>query len=266
MIGVKRETILTVRNLVVDYRQRVGWRFWAARSKRAVDDVSLTLKRGEILGIVGESGSGKSTIMKAIAHFTPITSGKIFLDGQEVQNLSNRRFFPFRRKIQMIPQNFSDALDPSMTVERILKEPLRVHFHLTPRETASKIATLLEAVELDISLLNRYPAQLSGGQRQRISIARALAVSPEMLICDEMTSACDVFVQKKILSLLENLRCQRNMAILWIAHNIAVVAHVCDTMIVMRQGRFLELGDPQAICQNPAHPYTRLLVDAIPHI
>ncbi|MDE6576130.1 MAG: ATP-binding cassette domain-containing protein [Opitutales bacterium] len=263
---MRSTAILEVQKLVVDYRQRVGWRFWKSRSIRAVNDVSLTLKRGEVLGIVGESGSGKSTLIKAIGHFVPATSGKIISDGKEVQALNDRQFFPYRRRLQIIPQNFSDALDPTMSVEAILREPLKIHFRLTAKETALRIGALLESVELDSSLLHRYPVQLSGGQRQRISIARGLAVSPEVLICDEMTSACDVLVQKRILSLLDNLRHKHNMAILWIAHNIAVVAHFCDTMIVMRHGRFLELGEPQAICQNPVHPYTRLLVDAVPHI
>ena len=260
------QPVLKVENLRVCYRRRNGLRFWAPQTICAVDGVSFTLDRGKILGIVGESGSGKSSLIKAIGHFVPVASGSVFIDGDEVTNLRGRQYAPYCRRLQIIPQDFSDTLDPKMSVEEILAEPLLLYFQLTPKEQKQRIRELLNAVELDETLLDRYPSQLSGGQRQRISIARGLAVDPEVLICDEIVSACDLFAQKQILNLLSDLSRKRNLSVLFIAHNIAVVAHLCHEIIVMRRGRFLEFGTKKEICCRPEHPYTRLLIDSVPRI
>ncbi|MDR2200859.1 MAG: ATP-binding cassette domain-containing protein [Puniceicoccales bacterium] len=264
---VEAENILKLDSLVVDYihRRRAPW--WKRRTLVAVNGVSLSLAKGEALGIVGESGGGKSTLLKAICKFVPIRSGHIFIDGVDVTHFSQKEFSPFRKKIQMIPQDFCSTLDPRMSVEKILAEPLDIHFpHLTAREKFLRIGELLDSVEMDDSLLHRLPRELSGGQRQRLSIARGLAVNPELLMCDEIISACDLFSQKQILSLLTSLNRKKQIALLFVSHNIAAVSHICRDIIVMRDGKLLEWGTASEICTASKHPYTKLLVNAIPHI
>lgn len=257
------ETLLEVQSLVIEYERRSLWP-WSKRRVRAVNGVSFQLERGGILGIVGESGSGKSTLMKAIGHVIVPVKGKIIFDGQELSRFNSRQFFPYRRRIQVIPQDFFEVFDPLMTVRAILEEPLKIHFKGITHERDKKIRELLSAVELDCTLLERLPSQLSGGQRQRLSIARGLAVGPELLICDEITSACDVFSQKQVITLLQKLNQERNVAILLISHNIAVVAHFCPQCIVMHDGKIVEQGSTRDLCCHPQHPYTQLLLDAVP--
>jgi ABC-type oligopeptide transport system ATPase subunit len=224
------------------------------------------MAQGSTLGIVGESGGGKSTLLKAICRFVPIKSGRIFIDDVAVSSLSPKAFFPYRKKIQMIPQDFYDIFNPKMSVEEILREPLEIHFrNLTEKEKNMQIGTLLTSVELDYSLRQRLPAELSGGQRQRLSIARGLAVNPELLICDEIISACDLFSQKQILSLLTRLNKKKKIAMLFISHNIAAVANFCREIIVMYHGEFVEYGTAEEICTAPRHPYTQLLIDVVSH-
>jgi peptide/nickel transport system ATP-binding protein/oligopeptide transport system ATP-binding protein len=263
---IEKEHILSLDSLVVEYRPR-RW-FSAGRGPiKAVNGVSFSLQKGSILGIVGESGGGKSTILKAICKFTPVKRGHIFIDGIDVTPLSPKQFFPFRKKIQIIPQDFCDTFNPRMSVGKILAEPIGIHFpFLTAREKRARIIDLLESVEMDVSLFDRLPAELSGGQRQRLSIARSLAVNPEVLICDEIVSGCDLFVQKQILALLTALNREKKIAILFASHNIAVVAHFCHDIIVMRGGMVVELGTPAEICMSPKHTYTQLLIDSVPRV
>ncbi|MDR1906891.1 MAG: dipeptide/oligopeptide/nickel ABC transporter ATP-binding protein [Puniceicoccales bacterium] len=227
----------------------------------------MSLKQGKIMGIVGESGSGKSSLLKAICKFIPIQKGRIFIDGVDVAKFSNKEFFPHRKKIQMIPQDFCDIFNPKMTVKKILTEPLEVHFpDLSPKEKEVRILELLELVELDDSLIGRLPSQLSGGQRQRISIARALAVNPKILICDEIVSSCDLYTQKQVLLLLQKLNRIKNLTILFVSHNIVAVMQLCHSIMVMYRGNFLESGNPEKLCMSPNNVYTQSLIDAVPRI
>lgn len=231
---------------------------------KAVDNVSVEIKRGEILGLVGESGSGKTTTGRAIIRLAPISSGKIFYEGIDLTELSNRQFMPYRKKIQMIFQDPFNSLDPKMTVGETIAEPLDIHFSLSKKEKAMRIKNLLERVGLNADFASRYPHEFSGGQRQRIGIARALAVEPEFIICDEPVSALDVSVQAQIVNLLEDLRKDLNIAMLFIAHDLAVVEHISDRIIVMTNGKIVEEGEAEELCKNPKHPYTKKLIAAIP--
>jgi ABC-type glutathione transport system ATPase component len=263
---IKEERVLSLDSLVVEYRPR-RWFSMGKGPIKAVNGVSFSLPKGSILGIVGESGGGKSTVLRAICKFIPVKRGRIFIGGVDVTPLSPKQFFPFRKKIQIIPQDFCDTFNPRMSVERILAEPLGIHFPLlTAQEKRARIIDLLESVEMDVSLLDRLPTELSGGQRQRLSIARGLAVNPEVLICDEIVSGCDLFVQKQILALLTALNREKKIAILFVSHNIAVVAHFCHDIIVMRGGIVVELGSPAEICTSPKHTYTQLLIDSVPRV
>ncbi|MDR2812690.1 MAG: dipeptide/oligopeptide/nickel ABC transporter ATP-binding protein [Puniceicoccales bacterium] len=256
---------LRFESLVVDYKNRRLFSWGRGDAVRAVDKVSMTLERGKIMGIIGQSGSGKSSLLKALCKFIPIQEGRIFIEEIDVTKLSSKEFFPYRKKIQMIPQDFCDIFNPKMTVEKILAEPLKVHFpDLSSQERAMRILELLKSVELDHTLIERLPSQLSGGQRQRISIARALAVNPKILICDEIVSACDLYTQKQILLLLQKLNRTKNLTMLFVSHNIAVVAYLCHDIAVMRQGRILEVGPPERLCWGFSNGYTQSLVDAIP--
>jgi peptide/nickel transport system ATP-binding protein/oligopeptide transport system ATP-binding protein len=261
---IENENILTLDSVVVEYRSRNG--FPVKKSKVvAVNGASFSLEKGKILGIVGESGGGKSTLLRAICKFVPIRRGRVLIDDIDVTEFSRGEFFPFRKKVQMIAQDFCDIFNPKMSVAKILAEPLEIHFpYLTAKEKEAQIIQLLESVEMENTLLRRLPMELSGGQRQRLSIARGLAVNPELLICDEIVSACDLFIQKQILALLTTLNRERGIAVLFVSHNIAVVANFCHDIIVMRNGRLLELGTPMEICMTPKHSYTQLLIDSVP--
>jgi ABC-type glutathione transport system ATPase component len=258
------ESALRFKSLIIDYRDRRLFSLGRGGVIRAVNGVSMSLKRGTIMGIVGESGSGKSSLLKALCKFIPVKSGHIFIEGIDVTRFSDREFFPYRRKMQMIPQDFCDIFNPKMTVKEILLEPLRIHFsHLSFKEKETRILELLESVELSSNLVERLPSQLSGGQRQRISIARALAVNPQILICDEIVSACDLHTQKQILLLLQKLNQTKNLTMLFVSHNIAVVAYLCHNIAVMRQGQFLELCSSEnlGISNNS---YMQTLINAAP--
>jgi oligopeptide/dipeptide ABC transporter ATP-binding protein len=233
------------------------------RVLRAVDGVDLQVARGEALGLVGESGSGKSTLARALAGLQPVDSGEIRLDGRP---LPARRSRDDHRRIQMVFQDPYSSLNPRMTVGSMLGELLRVH-HVVPRpEIAAESGQLLTMVGLDPGALTRYPRQFSGGQRQRVAIARALALRPDLLIADEPVSSLDVSVQATILNLLRDLRAELGLALLLIAHNLAVVRHLCDRVAVMYLGRIIEVADTEALVRSPRHPYTRALIAAIPRL
>ncbi len=231
---------------------------------RAVDGVSFTLERGESLGIVGESGCGKSTTARAIVGLHPATSGSIKLDGVELTTLDRRGWLPYRRKLQMIFQDPYGSLDPRQTVGSILAEPLAIHGLLKPRDRKLRTLALLDAVGLNPRHIHRYPHEFSGGQRQRIGIARALALEPELIVCDEPVSALDVSIQAQILNLLRDLQERFGIAFLFIAHDLAVVRHVCHRVAVMYLGRMVELASRDALFETPRHPYTQALLSAIP--
>ena len=260
----KNSPIIKVENLNVRFDLGGGLFSRKKGEVKAVDDASFEIGRGEILGLVGESGSGKTTTGRAIIRLAPVASGKIFFGGNELTGLSNRQFMPYRKKIQMIFQDPFNSLDPKMTVGETIAEPLDIHFSLSRKEKEMRIKSLLERVGLNPDFSSRYPHEFSGGQRQRIGIARALAVEPEFIICDEPVSALDVSVQAQIVNLLEDLRRELNIAMLFIAHDLAVVEHISDRIIVMTNGKIVEEGEAEELCRNPKHPYTKKLIAAIP--
>jgi len=233
----------------------------------AVNQVSFQLQQRETLGIVGESGSGKTSLGRAIIRLAPITSGTISFKGQPIVGLSTRQFFPYRKKIQMIFQDPFGSLNPRMTFEAILKEPLEIHFkHFSQKQQHKRILELLDQVHLPKTTLKRYPNEFSGGQRQRIGIARALAVEPELLICDEPVSALDVSIQAQIINLLVELQKELSLTYLFISHDMAIVRHISTHVAVMQNGCFIEQAPTETLYSNPQHPYTQTLLNSIPEI
>jgi oligopeptide transport system ATP-binding protein len=261
----QRQPLLEVQNLRVYFPVRGGLLRRVVDYVHAVDNVSFTVQSGTTVGLVGESGSGKSTIGKAIVKLVPTTAGCIRYRGQEITGLNRREFFPFRKKIQMIFQDPFDSLNPRMTVAAILSEPLAIHFpERSQRENRERAIELLKKVGLQPEHLDRYPHEFSGGQRQRIGIARALAVEPEFIICDEPVSALDVSVQAQIVNLLQDLQAELGLTYLFIAHDLAVVEHISDEVLVMTSGRIVEQASAEALYRNPQHEYTRKLLAAVP--
>jgi len=261
--GADRCPVLEVRDLTVEYHRRKH----AGTSQviRAVDHVSFSLQKGRTLGLVGESGSGKSTLAKAIIRLAPVCAGDILVDGGSVIGWSDRQFMAVRRKIQMVFQDPYYTLNPRMTVAAMLDEPMRIHFPgRSAEERRTRALHLLEQVGLGEDALARYPHQFSGGQRQRIGIARAMAVEPEVLLCDEAVSALDVSVQAQIVNLLQDLQEMHGFAYLFIGHDLAIIEHISDEVMVMESGRVVEYASADALYQNPSHPYTRRLLNAVP--
>ncbi len=230
----------------------------------AVDGVDFDLYKGEALGLVGESGCGKSTAARAIVGLHPATAGSIRYEGEELVGLTPAEWRPKRRKIQMIFQDPYASLDPRQTVASILAEPLNIHKIGKPRERKMHAMALLEAVGLNPRHIFRYPHEFSGGQRHRIGIARALALEPELIVCDEPVSALDVSIQAQVLNLLGELKERFGLSYLFIAHDLAVVRHLCTRIAVMYLGRIVEIADRDELFQNPRHPYTKALLSAIP--
>lgn len=259
------EELLRVSNLTVSYPIAGGLFGGSKKLFNAVDGVSFSIRRGEILGLVGESGSGKTTTGRAIIKLAPISGGKIFYRGENISDLDEKRFLPYRKKIQMIFQDPFNSLNPRMDIFRIISEPLDIHFKKMARQKKrDRVAELLETVGLKADYMARYPHEFSGGQRQRIGIARALAVEPDFIICDEPVSALDVSVQAQIINLLQNLREEMNLTFLFVAHDIAVVEYLSDRIMVMTGGKIVEQGDSREVCVHPKHPYTQKLIAAVP--
>jgi peptide/nickel transport system ATP-binding protein/oligopeptide transport system ATP-binding protein len=232
---------------------------------KAVDDVSFTINRGQTVGLVGESGSGKTTVGRAIIRLVDATAGTISYDGQVISTLGARAFRPYRKKIQIIFQDPYNSLNPRLSVFQIIGEALEIHFPaMTRGERREKVAGLLERVGLKRDQLDRYPHEFSGGQRQRIGIARALAVDPEFIVCDEPVSALDVSVQAQIVNLLQDLQEELGLTYLFIAHDLAVVEHVSDFVLVMNAGKIVEAATAEAIYANPQDDYTKKLLAAVP--
>lgn len=231
---------------------------------KAVDGVSFTINRGETLALVGESGCGKSTVARLLVGLYDLSRGNIKFDDLDISSMGKDQKHAMRKRLQMIFQDPYASLNPRWRVGKIIAEPLRVHTDLNHAEQQTKVAELLEQVGLSASDKNRYPHQFSGGQRQRISIARALALNPEFIVCDEPTSALDVSVQAQVLNLMKDLQQELGLSYLFISHNLAVVHHVSDRVGVMYLGRLVELADRDAIFKNPLHPYTKMLLGAIP--
>ena len=233
---------------------------------RAVNGVSLEVKRGETLGIVGESGCGKSTLARCLVQLLPVTSGTVTFEGTELTALSRRRLRPYRRKFQLVFQDPYASLNPRRTVGDIVAEPLRINHLGTSSEIDERVRQLFATVGLDAAAINRYPHEFSGGQRQRIGIARSLSVNPTLVIADEPVSALDVSIQAQVLNLMADLQHEFNLTYVFIAHDLGVVRHVSDRVGVMYLGEFVEFGDVESIYSTPLHPYTEALLSVVPEL
>jgi oligopeptide/dipeptide ABC transporter ATP-binding protein len=260
------DVVLEVRDLAKSYPVRQGLVLKRTTGHvQAVDGVSLALRRGRTLGLVGESGSGKSTLARVLVGIEKPTRGQVLVDGEDVSTMSRGARRELRRNVQMVFQDPYTSLNPRMSVGEIVAEPYRIHRDAVPRAGRRQaVAELLELVGLDPDHVHRYPHQFSGGQRQRIGIARALAVKPRVLVCDEPVSALDVSVQGQVINLLEDLQDELGLSYLFIAHDLAVVQHIADEVAVMYLGRVVEEGDRPAVYGRAHHPYTRALLSAVP--
>ncbi len=257
--------LLEVKNLRTWFPVRTGVLRRHTDDVKAVDDVSFTVEAGTTVGLVGESGSGKSTIGKTILKLVPATSGQILFHGRDVLPLSETEFRPLRREIQMIFQDPFGSLNPRHTIRQIVGEALEIHFpQMSSADRRDRVAELMRQVGLKPEMMERYPHEFSGGQRQRIGIARALAVKPKFIVCDEPVSALDVSVQAQIVNLLQDLQAELGLTYLFIAHDLAVVEHVSDHVLVMYRGKIVESAPAEAIYENPQHDYTKKLLAAVP--
>ena len=258
-------TVLEVEDLRVWFPKKRGFLQKSTEFTKAVDGVSFAVRQGETLGLVGESGSGKTTLFRTIARLEEYSSGKILFEGRDIGNLNKKDLRHLRSEMQMIFQNASQALNPQMAVGDILQEPLVIHkMCRSAAERQDRVMELLDQVGLDYELMSRMPGELSGGQRQRVTIARALAVKPRFLICDESVSALDVGIQAQILNLLNKLKEEYNFTLIFVSHDLSVVKFIADRIIVLREGKIVETGYAEEIYQDPKDDYTRELIQAIP--
>ena len=260
------ENIIEVRDLVKHFPVKVGVLFKRTVGHvRAVDGVSFDLKRGETLGVVGESGCGKSTLAQVLMRLEPATSGSATFEGRDMLKMKGGELRKLRRDIQIVLQDPYTSLNPRMTVGDIIGEPFEIHPDVAPKGSrAKKVRELLDVVGLNPEHINRYPHQFSGGQRQRIGIARALALRPKVIVCDEPVSALDVSIQAQVMNLLGDLQSEFGLSYIFIAHDLSVVRHLSDRVAVMYLGKVVEVGSEQEIYEHPTHPYTQALLSAVP--
>ncbi|MCB9994456.1 MAG: murein tripeptide/oligopeptide ABC transporter ATP binding protein OppF [Hyphomicrobiaceae bacterium] len=261
------ETLLSVDQLKVYFNVKPeGAMLWTKPLRlKAVDGVSFDLKKGETLGIVGESGCGKSTLARAIISMVPSESGRVVWFGKDILGLPVDRMRPLRREIQMIFQDPLASLDPRMTIGEIIAEPLKTHLRdLKPREIKARVQAMMEKVGLLPNQINRYPHEFSGGQCQRIGIARALVLEPKLIICDEPVSALDVSIQAQVINLLTRLQKDLGISLIFIAHDLSVVKHISDRVLVLYLGNAVEMSNGDELYMHPRHPYTQLLISAVP--
>ena len=259
------EPILRVENLVKHFE--VGGGLFGGRPAvvKAVDGVSLEIGRGETLGLVGESGCGKTTTGRCILRLEPPTGGRVIFEGRDMSTLSDAELRGMRRRMQVIFQDPYSSLNPRMTVGQIIAEPLAVHRIVPDRAArAARVQDLLRHAGLLPAMARRYPHELSGGQRQRVGIARALAMEPTLIICDEPVSALDVSIQAQIINLLEELQAEFGLTYLFVAHDLSVVRHISDRVAVMYLGKIVEITDRKSLYEDPLHPYTKALLSAVP--
>ena len=258
------DTLLRVEDLKI-YYPVAGSGFGKKEFVKAVDGVTFEVKKGEVFGIVGESGCGKSTLGRGVCKLENLTSGRVYLDGEDITEYNDRRMRSIRKKVQMVFQDPYASLNPRMSVFDIIAEPLLVHhLYQDKADLEKKVLDLLHRVGLDDYHANRYPHEFSGGQRQRIGIARALAVEPSLIIADEPVSALDVSIQAQVLNLLNELKHDLDLTYIFVAHDLSVVEYISDRVGVMYLGNFVEVGEKEKIYSNPMHPYTQALLSAVP--
>jgi oligopeptide transport system ATP-binding protein len=260
----ERSILVDVQNLKKHFVK--GKDVWGRPTEvlKAVDGVSFQIRQGETFGLVGESGSGKSTVGRCLLRLYDYTDGEVRFDGQSLTKLGEQQLKPFRRRIQSIFQDPYSSLNPGMNVLELIGEPMDIHGLYKGEERKEAVAVLLEKVGLKREHLYRYPHEFSGGQRQRISIARALSVRPDFVVCDEPISALDVSVQAQVVNMLEDLQAEFGLTYLFIAHDLSMVRHISDRIGVMYQGRLVEVADSDELYENPLHPYTQALLSSIP--
>jgi len=260
------EAIVSIRGLKKYFPVRKGLLSRVSDYVRAVDDVELEVKKGRTVGLVGESGSGKTTLGKTVLRLLAPTAGKIFFEGEDITELDSARLRALRREMQMIFQNPYGSLNPRMNVGSLVSEGISIHNTVKKEERGEFVARLLGEVGLGADVMNRYPHEFSGGQRQRIAIARAISLHPKFVVCDEPVSALDVSVQAQIINLLKDLQKKHGLSYLFISHDLRVVKHVSDLVAVMYLGKIVEIAPSEEIYSKPMHPYTKILISAIPEI
>jgi peptide/nickel transport system ATP-binding protein len=259
------EPLISVQNLCVYFPIRKGVLQRHVDDVKAVDDVTLDINKGRVLAVVGESGSGKTTLGRAILGLIKATAGSVNFAGVDLAGLSRRALKPYRRELQIVFQDPQSSLNPRLSIASILTEPMAAHdIGANQKDRLERAANLMQKVGLDPMMLSRFPHEFSGGQRQRIGVARALALEPKFIVCDEVTSALDVSVQARILRLLDELKQEMDLTYLFITHNIDVVRYFADDIAVMYQGTVVEQGLAQEVCDHPSHPYTKRLLAAVP--
>lgn len=262
---MEKQELLRVKGLKKYFSIKKGFGGRKVQYVKAVDNVNFHIYKGETFGLVGESGCGKSTTGRTLIRLYDVTEGEILFDGTDISRMKEKELLPYRKKMQMIFQDPYSSLDARMTVSDIIGEPLDIHRLASGKDRKDRIAELLENVGLKEEHANRYPHEFSGGQRQRVGIARALAVNPEFIICDEPISALDVSIQAQVVNMLEDIQSQYGITYLFIAHDLSMVRHISDRIGVMYLGNLVEIAESDELYENPLHPYTQALLSAIPN-